>query len=295
MPEFLTTRELAELLRIKERKVYELAAAGEVPCAKVTGKLLFPEREVRRWLAAGTAGGGSAPARQEALGVERRPTTLLGSHDPLLEWAVRESRSGLAIHLDGSLDGLERFERAEGVACGLHLFEPSTGGWNVAEVTRRFTGRAAALIGFVERRRGLLVAEGSAIGSLADLAGRRLVPRQPASGAHALFAHLLAESGTAQAGIEEIEAVRSEVDAALAVLHGHADAAFGLEALARQYRLGFVPLVTERFDLLVERRAWFEPSLQRLAAFAATERFAARAAELGGYALGAFGEVRWNG
>ena len=29
--EFLTTREIADLLRIKERKVYELASGGEIP------------------------------------------------------------------------------------------------------------------------------------------------------------------------------------------------------------------------------------------------------------------------
>ena len=36
--EFLTTQELAALLRIKERKVYDLAAAGQVPCVRVVGK-----------------------------------------------------------------------------------------------------------------------------------------------------------------------------------------------------------------------------------------------------------------
>ncbi|HUS54016.1 MAG TPA: helix-turn-helix domain-containing protein, partial [Thermohalobaculum sp.] len=36
-PEFLTTREVAALLRVKERKVYDLAAAGEIPCRRVTG------------------------------------------------------------------------------------------------------------------------------------------------------------------------------------------------------------------------------------------------------------------
>ena len=31
--EYLTTRRLAEMLRIKERKVYDLAASGQVPCS----------------------------------------------------------------------------------------------------------------------------------------------------------------------------------------------------------------------------------------------------------------------
>ena len=34
-PEFFTVRELADLLRLKERKVYDLAASGAVPCASI--------------------------------------------------------------------------------------------------------------------------------------------------------------------------------------------------------------------------------------------------------------------
>ena len=37
-PEFLTVRELAAFLRVKERKVYSLAASGEIPCSRATGK-----------------------------------------------------------------------------------------------------------------------------------------------------------------------------------------------------------------------------------------------------------------
>ncbi len=32
--EFLTTKEVAELLRIKERKLYDLVSAQEIPCVK---------------------------------------------------------------------------------------------------------------------------------------------------------------------------------------------------------------------------------------------------------------------
>jgi hypothetical protein len=39
---YLTTRELASLLRITERKVYDPAATGKVPCSRAMGKLLFP-------------------------------------------------------------------------------------------------------------------------------------------------------------------------------------------------------------------------------------------------------------
>ena len=64
--EFLTTRELADLLRIKERKVYELAAADEVPCLRVTGKLLFPREAIEAWLVHHTSGGDETTAGERA-------------------------------------------------------------------------------------------------------------------------------------------------------------------------------------------------------------------------------------
>ncbi|MGF1626924.1 MAG: helix-turn-helix domain-containing protein, partial [Alphaproteobacteria bacterium] len=44
--DYLTTREVAALLRVKERRIYELAASGELPCRRLTGKLLFARAEI---------------------------------------------------------------------------------------------------------------------------------------------------------------------------------------------------------------------------------------------------------
>jgi hypothetical protein len=43
----------------------------------------------------------------------------------------------------------------------------------------------------------------------------------------------------------------------------------GIEAAARQYQLEFVPLVDERFDLLVWRKAYFDPPFNGCLRFAA--------------------------
>jgi|BarGraIncu00222A_1022003.scaffolds.fasta_scaffold27587_1 excisionase family DNA binding protein len=131
--QFLTTRELAALLRVKERKVYELVAQGALPVRRVTGKLLFPRAEIEEWIA--TNGGGAKPGRGEREPAPNLPLVIAGGHDPLLEWALRESRSGIAALLDGALDGL-RCAAAEGcVAAGLHVPELGGDGWNVAAVS----------------------------------------------------------------------------------------------------------------------------------------------------------------
>lgn len=288
-PPFLTTKEVAELLRVRERKVYDLAAADEIPYRRVTGKLLFPRAEIEAWLS------GGAPARTAPS--DPRPNVIAGSSDPLLEWALRESGCGLASLFDGSLDGLERYAGGEACACGLHLWEGGEA-WNVESVAERVSDGSAALIAWARRRQGVIMRPEAAAGlaDVSDLRSRRVAARQPKAGARLLLERLLAAVGI---GLEALDLVdpppRTEAEAAEHVAEGKADAAIGLESMAARAGLGFVPLIEERFDLLVDRRAYFEPPFQALMAFTRGAGFAGKAADLAGYDVAECGRVRWNG
>src|SRR5690625_5027295 len=210
-PAYLTTREVAELLRVRERKVYELAAEGEIPCRRVTGKLLFPRDELEAWIA-GDAAPASAPA-------DTLPEIIAGSHDPLLDWAIRESGSGLATFFDGSLDGLDRVAGRKAVAAGMHVFEAEDEGWNIRHVQARAGSAPTVLVEWAMRQRGLITAADLSppIKGVADLAGRRIVQRQPSAGARLLLEYLL---GEARIAIEDVdflpELARTETEAAAA-------------------------------------------------------------------------------
>jgi excisionase family DNA binding protein len=287
--EYLTTKELADLLRIKERKVYDLAASGEIPCTRALGKLLFQRSAIDAWLARhGATGPGAATAF---------PGVFLGSHDPLLEWALRESHSDFAIFMDGSLDGLARFANAEGIATGLHIFSPETGEWNVPTVKQRFSGQPVVLVEWAWRQRGLIVAAENPkrIGRMEDLKGLRLVARQAEAGSQILLDHLLREAGLEAGSLTFTRPARTENDAALAVLEGEANAAFGLASVARQYRLGFVPVVRERYDILVWRSEWFEEPFQTFLKFCRSDDFSNKAGSMDGYDVSGLGSVHYNG
>ena len=294
-PEFLTVKELAALLRIKERKVYDLAASGEVPCSRATGKLLFPEAGIRDWIAGASTGARARTDRAET--APDRPAVFLGSHDPLLEWALRQSQCGLATFLDGSLDGLSRFRAGAGIAAGVHIRDAQSGAWNVPRVAQLFAGKDVALVAFARRQRGLVLSPELAdkVGTLSDLRGHGIVARQPESGTERLWGDMLTEAGLDRADIPVTETARSEMDAVLAVASGTAQATFGLEPLARQFGLGFVPMIEERFDLVVDRKAWFDPPMQALFTFLRSAAFAAKAADSPGYDMSDLGQVRWNG
>jgi molybdate-binding protein len=120
------------------------------------------------------------------------------------------------------------------------------------------------------------------------------VLRQPGAGARLLFDRLGRAEGLDTAALRPVPgAARTEADVATAIASGEADAGMGLESMARQFRLGFLPLVVERFDLLVDRRSWFTEPVQTLIAFARTGALRARAGALGGYDVSEIGTVRW--
>ena len=281
-PDYLTTREVADLLRVKERKVYDLAAADEIPHRRITGKLLFPASEIRAWI----EGSGS-------LVPDDRPAVITGSHDPLLDWAIRDSGCGLATLFNGSREGLACFADHRAALSGLHI--PEETGWNVGSASELGV-TDAVLIGWAIRKRGLLVSSDAAhdIHSVADLKGKRIVRRQPGAGAAALFSRLLEEAGLSQEDLQASSGYAyTESEAAGAVASGDADAALGVEAMAKQYKLGFVPLTDEHFDLLIDRKSYFTDPVQRLLNFTRTQQFQDKAAKMGGYDLSPLGRVRW--
>src|ERR1051325_8002604 len=82
--QLFTTAEAAAYLPLKERKIYEMAAEGTVPCTKVTGRWLFPKAELDHWLA-------SSVTRPAGSATITAPAINAGRHDPLPGWGVRGS------------------------------------------------------------------------------------------------------------------------------------------------------------------------------------------------------------
>ena len=61
-----------------------------------------------------------------------------------------------------------------------------------------------------------------------------------------------------------------------------------------KYNLSFIPLVTERFDLVINRKFWFEKPFQDLLEFCKTEEFKIMASKLEGYNILNLGKIHFN-
>ena len=95
MSEYLTTKEVAALMRVKQRKIYDLVGRSDIPFSKTTGKLLFPKDAVLAWI------------NKDNELVRPGQLTISGSHDPLLEAVLRQSEAEIATIWNGSSSGLE--------------------------------------------------------------------------------------------------------------------------------------------------------------------------------------------
>lgn len=292
MPEFLTTHEVADLLRLKERKIYDLVSSGEIPCVRVTGKLLFPRTMIEAWLMRNVEYGGGINT------LTPHPSICAGSHDPLLEWALREADTGVAVNFGGSLDGLERLQRGEAMMAGIHLREDGDDdtAYNIGAAQHYLGGQPVVLIEWAKRQQGLIVAAGNPfdLNDISDLKGRRIIGRQHKAGSFLLLKNLIEQQGLELGDFDFVSPqARTETDVAAIVAENQADAGLGIGAVARQFRLDFVPLTVERYDLVIWRPSYFEVPLQALFAFAATDRFREKAAALD-YDISGLGDVHYN-
>jgi molybdate-binding protein/DNA-binding transcriptional regulator YhcF (GntR family) len=244
------------------------------------------------------------PSRPRALpqGRDGDALAFAGSHDLALEalWAqARRADPGLALSVSyvGSLDGLLALLHGEVLLAGAHILDEASGEYNLPILQRLFVGQPMRVVTLAEREQGLMVKPGNPLGidGLEALArpGVRFCNRQLGSGTRTLLDyHLRRARLDAQDIAGYATAAPNHMAVAAAVAEGQADAGLGLEAAARAYGLGFVPLARERYDLVVPEAARECAQVSLLLGILALPQFQAMVRELGGYDTSHTGDER---
>ena len=225
------------------------------------------------------------------------------SHDFAVA-ALRELMNGAGVTLDlqyrGSFDALASLVRGDCELAGFHIVEGAFGARMAARYADWLKPRAHRLIWIGTRTQGLIVAHGNPkeIRAVADLTrpGVRLINRQKGSGTRALLEYFISEAKIDRSqlhGYQNEEFTHAAVAALIA--GGQADAGFGVEAAAAQFRLGFVPLAVERYFFACRHEHLVRREVETLLGVLRGPKFRAVIDSLPGYSSPRAGEVSMVG
>ena len=148
-----------------------------------------------------------------------------------------------------STRALDLLDSGSAHVAGVHLFDESRGTDNTTVVRERFPDRAMVIVNLVSWRQGLVVAAGNPLGihQLSDLSrsSLRLAQRDEGAGATQLLRR------SVPTGLPGGPHVSGHLDVARAVALGGADVGVAIENVALALGLHFIPLLEERFDLVI--------------------------------------------
>ncbi len=226
---------------------------------------------------------------------------IAGSNDMALDLLVRQLQSrhpgtGVEMTHAGSLGGLIALQEGRAHLAGIHLLDGETGRYNYPYVKHILPGRKLAIVHLAGRAQGLMVAPGnpSDIRGFEDLSapGVRFVNRQSGSGTRVLLDLELSQRGISP---DSITGYNREVDTHLAVAasiaRGEADAGLGLQAAAATHGIDFIPLLWERYDLVVPLENYQSRMLAPLLEVLQGEAFKRIVDAAGGYDTSETGSV----
>ncbi len=180
-----------------------------------------------------------------------------------------EKASGVEVICAGASSRLSLNWLVEGKVhiAGSHLEDRNTGEFNVPFLRKQFPNEDFTVITFARWEEGFVVAPGNpkSIRAAADLVhpNVRLSNREPGSGARALLDKLLEEGGIDGANVNGYDRVSfGHLAAAYDVLTGDADTCLATRAAAHAFHLDFVPIHSERYDLVMRRRTADLPAVK---------------------------------
>ena len=228
-----------------------------------------------------------------------RPTLIIAGCDPALPLlevplGLLDPPVSLLWWQCASHEALDLAAKGLVHAAGSHLRDPS-GDYNVGRARKQFR-QGAEVIGFCSWREGLVLrpdVAGSTSG-LADVAGAglRLVNRQPGSEARLLLDRELVRLGMVPGQLHGYDTkATGHIQVASAIAAGLADAGIASEPAALAFGLAFIPLATERFDIVVPAAHIASREVQGLLRVLSSRWLRDQLASLPGYDPARCGEV----
>ncbi len=259
-----TVEEVASLLKVSKLTVYDLIKKGEIPSFKVGRQMRINSEDLDSFISGNTSTKKTLPpstirkkqehdhmgSRQILISGQDMVLDILGKH-------IERKGSYKALRTyEGSLNSLLAMYKGECDIVSLHMFDGDTNEYNVPFVRKILIGYHYTIINLISRKAGFMVQKGNPLNitNWPDLKKKniRLVNREIGSGARILLEeqlriHQLSSSDIV--GYDHVES--SHLSVASSISSGEGDVGVGTEKSAKIVGLDFIPLITERYDLVM--------------------------------------------
>lgn len=188
---------------------------------------------------------------------------VLAGCDPATGLLARmvERISGVEIVSAAASSKLALTWLAEGKVhiAGSHLEDSKTGEFNLPFIRKHFPDEDFSVVTFARWEEGLVIAPGNPrnVRKIEDLARKnvRFVNREPGSGSRGLIDKLLEKAGMDAQKVQGYDKIAyGHLAAAYCVLAGEADVCLATRSAAQTFNLDFIPLHSERYDLVMRKR-----------------------------------------
>jgi len=216
---------------------------------------------------------------------------LIAGCDPAISVLARHVQTTgheLVLAHRNSSQALELLKERYIHVAGTHLRDEASGESNLPDIARMFPRNSVAVISFAVWEEGIVLARGNpkAIRGVEDFARPdvTMVNREAGAGSRKL---LDARLKCLQIAVSSVRGYRMEapghLPAAWRVQTGEADCCIATRAAARLFGLGFIPLVSERYDLAIRRQYLDLPGIRALLDVLNRSQFRRELDSLGGY------------
>jgi len=150
---------------------------------------------------------------------------------------------------------------------GSHLEDAKTGEFNLPFLRKEFPDDDFSVFTFARWEEGLVLEPGNpkSIRKVEDLARRnvKFVNREPGSGSRGLLDKLLAQAGLPAEKVQGYDRVAyGHLAAAYCVLSKDADVCLATRSAAQAFGLDFIPVHSERYDLVMHRKTAALPAVK---------------------------------
>ncbi|QRG69753.1 helix-turn-helix transcriptional regulator [Brevibacillus choshinensis] len=303
-----TTEEIAKLLRISKLTVYDLIKKGELPAYRVGRQMRVDASDLEAYKIKAKGGyklqppAASAPqsaakepgiARDIIISGQDVSLDMLASH-----LRTREDYRPLRSYV-GSMNSLIAMYAGQADIVSTHLYDGDTGEYNLSHVRSILSGHRYMVVNLLSRWAGFYVQAGNPRGirSWEDLQrpGVRMVNREKGSGARTLIEEqfrLHGIKGCDVAGYEREEG--NHLAVAGAVARKEADVGIGIEKAARMVGVEFLPLIRERYDLVLLKNETNEKLIAHVLDILRSDPFRKELEAIGGYELTHTGTIMYE-